>query len=342
MPAQGFGMNFGPPTGGQGIYSPNSSNNSTQPVGVGIDSSSIDFVAPPAAVLKNSNDTNQSRPIQLPPPVYDGDLVRPSRPTVESGAMFNPVSNPPSFNPRQPNQQTGANQPNQQFGFGAPTGGPVFGSPTGPMFGGPTGGPMFGAPTVTPPTGFQTGANQQPSQGTPMGFAPTIPNNIPTNPPIRETIYQSPPVGGGMYGVSVNSTGSIGAGNANRPGPTLGYQGVPQQQAPVKMEVEPTQEGDGIELFLVVEDPNGKFDVRIKAKSEDTYNDVRNRVVNAINDSKRGSETWEEGEEINVFWTEKLTSRFKKTDRAFSSIPGLIKHGRVTFRVEKAYPGGSS
>ena len=145
-----------------------------------------------------------------------------------------------------------------------------------------------------------------------------------------------------MYGVSVNSTGSIGAGNANRPGPTL-YQGVPQQQVPVKMEVEPAREGDGIELFLIVEDPvNGKFDMRIKAKSEDSFNDVRNIVLNAINDSKRGSETWEEGEEVNVFWTEKLTSRFKKTDRAFSSIPGLIKHGRVTFRVEKAYPGGSS
>jgi hypothetical protein len=64
-------------------------------------------------------------------------------------------------------------------------------------------------------------------------------------------------------------------------------------------------------------------------------------VLRQINKSGLASEIWEDSDDFNVFWMPKLTNRFRKIDRAFTDIPGLIKEERITFRLEKVYPGGS-
>lgn len=59
----------------------------------------------------------------------------------------------------------------------------------------------------------------------------------------------------------------------------------------------------------------------------------------ALNKSGQASDEWGIEEEVKVYWRQQM-SLFHKTDRTFSEIPGLIKDGRVTFKIEKAYPGG--
>jgi hypothetical protein len=97
-----------------------------------------------------------------------------------------------------------------------------------------------------------------------------------------------------------------------------------------------------IELLVMVDDAlRDRIQVILQVPRNSTFADCRPAIIKKINDAKLASETWDVNEDITVFWTQRLTNKFRKTDMTFIQIPGLIKEDRVTFRLEKMYPGGN-
>ena len=72
-----------------------------------------------------------------------------------------------------------------------------------------------------------------------------------------------------------------------------------------------------------------------------TFEDLEERVVNAINSSGKSSEKWVyEKNTLLVYIGAHSMRKFTKRTIKFCAITGLIKENQVTFTITQEYPGG--